>query len=329
MDEENQKKNPRHAALQAQTRLRQDYAAERINRVIQFLRTADLSMDDLSQRFVCNKFGYTQEGFSRAFKKQSGQLYADFVEDLRMKKLHSLLSKRRGTPPHISMLVAQTGFKNSKVLERTFRKHRGISLGDYLKKRQFDSDSARLDYRDFIGRPHANPKVQRAVFHIVDSDLQKDDVSLEVVAREVGCTDKTLSASFKKSLDINYFDFVSLVVVDKMKAIIAEKPDLDGNELAARVGYKNSKSVAGMFKKHAGCTPHVFKQQVAEKAEECIQVLEAKSFPDGVNQAYLDNHVQDFLENEEHDAFSDLAEMVQDVKGALQARWPLYQQLSQ
>lgn len=84
--------------------------------------------DDLSRKSVCRKFGYSESGIYRLFKRKLNTTFQDFVIKTRVEKSKQLLC---GTNKNTAEIAQICGFCDSAHMIREFKKSTGMTPKQY------------------------------------------------------------------------------------------------------------------------------------------------------------------------------------------------------
>jgi AraC family transcriptional regulator len=106
--------------------------------------------------------------------------------------------------------------------------------------------------------PH---KLRRAVEHITDHLEQEQEVSLAVVAEEVGMSYYHFSRSFKQSIGLSPINYITRQRIERAKRLLAET-ELPISEIALRTGFSSQSHFTTSFRKLAGVTPSSFRREM-------------------------------------------------------------------
>ncbi|TLS51259.1 response regulator [Paenibacillus antri] len=89
----------------------------------------------LDQKITLNEvaahFGFTPNYLGHLFKAETNQLFSDFLNELRMKRVCELL---QDPTKKIYEIADQVGYKNIIYFNRQFKQYAGVSPGEYRKK---------------------------------------------------------------------------------------------------------------------------------------------------------------------------------------------------
>ncbi|WP_394135068.1 AraC family transcriptional regulator [Aliivibrio fischeri] len=86
-----------------------------------------------------------------------------------------------------------------------------------------------------------------------------DDSSLEIWAKRVFSTERTLARRFQKELKMSFNDWRQRAKL--AKAMVLLKDAISINEIAYQLGYSQGSSFIKMFRKHTGVTPEQFRKE--------------------------------------------------------------------
>lgn len=111
------------------------------------------------------------------------------------------------------------------------------SLYDYLDK------AKNQYYRNII------EKVQKYI-----EDNAENNITLDLIAKEVHLSPFYLSRLFKSETKINFITYLNILRIKKSIELL-EKTDYSADLIAEKVGYNNTSYFCRIFKKHTGFTP--------------------------------------------------------------------------
>jgi AraC family transcriptional regulator len=104
--------------------------------------------------------------------------------------------------------------------------------------------------------PH---KLRRAVEHISEHLEQEQDISLAVVAEEVGMSYYHFSRSFKQSIGLSPINYITRQRIERAKRLLGET-ELPISEIALRTGFSSQSHFTTSFRRLAGVTPSSFRR---------------------------------------------------------------------
>jgi AraC family transcriptional regulator len=104
--------------------------------------------------------------------------------------------------------------------------------------------------------PH---KLRRALEQISDHLDQEQDISLAVVAEEVGMSYYHFSRSFKQSIGLSPINYITRQRIERAKRLLAET-ELPISEIALRTGFSSQSHFTTSFRRLAGVTPSSFRR---------------------------------------------------------------------
>jgi AraC-like DNA-binding protein len=111
------------------TRYVRPVAEGRLRQVIEYI--ADHYCEDISSASISEMFGYDESYFCRLFKSVVGVRPMEYIRVLRLEKARRLLTNEK---KGISKVALECGFSDVNYFTRCFRRHYGITAGEYRKK---------------------------------------------------------------------------------------------------------------------------------------------------------------------------------------------------
>lgn len=111
------------------TRYVRPVAEGRLRQVIEYI--ADHYCEDISSASISEMFGYDESYFCRLFKSVVGIRPMEYIRVLRLEKARRLLTNEK---TGISKIALECGFSDMNYFTRCFRRHYGITAGEYRKK---------------------------------------------------------------------------------------------------------------------------------------------------------------------------------------------------
>lgn len=106
-----------------------------------------------------------------------------------------------------------------------------------------------------------NEFLQRAI-QCVNDHLADVDFDREAFAREMGASQSTLYNKLRATTGMNVTNFIRDIRMKSVDSIIQSDPDLRVSDLAYRVGFKDPKYFATIFKKEFGMQPKEYIEQL-------------------------------------------------------------------
>lgn len=140
---------------------------------------------------------------------------------------------------------------------------------EILQKLQEDKVGTEQKYRfNKIGENEANAIISKLKICMDEKRLYlNEELKMPDLAKEVGCSNQTLSQIFNTFLNENYYDFINRYRVEEFKRIIAttdySKLTLKAN--AKKSGFSSYASFFRSFKEQTGITPNEFIQNFESK----------------------------------------------------------------
>lgn len=104
-------------------------AEGRLRQVIEYI--ADHYCEDISSSSISEKFGYDESYFCRLFKSIIGVRPMEYIRILRLEKARRIMAREKTS---ISKVAIECGFSDVNYFTRCFRRHYGVTAGEYRKK---------------------------------------------------------------------------------------------------------------------------------------------------------------------------------------------------
>lgn len=113
--------------------------------------------------------------------------------------------------------------------------------------------------RDQINSYQGGKMLKKALDYI-DSNYDKDTLSLNLVAEHTGMSANYLSAIFSQNMQKTFVEYVTEKRIEKAKKLL-KHTDKTSGEIAKEVGYKDSHYFSFVFKKLQGCSPREYRAE--------------------------------------------------------------------
>ena len=104
-------------------------AEGRLRQVIEYI--ADHYSEDISSRSLSEMFGYDESYFCRLFRTVVGVRPMEYIRVLRLDKARRLMLDEKKS---IAKVARECGFSDINYFSRCFRRHYGVTAGEYRKK---------------------------------------------------------------------------------------------------------------------------------------------------------------------------------------------------
>lgn len=124
-----------------------------------------------------------------------------------------------------------------------------------------------FDYIDMIFNIMINdnikadkPSLIKEALKYIDENYNRN-ITLEDVANYIHLNPQYLSRYFKKTMNMNFIDYISKLRINSSKKLLS-KTDLSINSIALKVGYMDSSYFCKVFKKIEGISPHKFRKNL-------------------------------------------------------------------
>ncbi|TBL80616.1 response regulator transcription factor [Paenibacillus thalictri] len=115
-----------------------------------------------------------------------------------------------------------------------------------------------------LGVPNSRQLVQQAV-EWVQSSYAREDLGLNLIAREIGLSPSYLSSMFKKEMKQNLSEYIVKLRIEKAQEHLRHT-DLKMYEVALKVGFSNPYYFSACFKNHTGMTPNEYKKSASRSS---------------------------------------------------------------
>ena len=92
---------------------------------------ADHYSEDISSRSLSEMFGYDESYFCRLFRTVVGVRPMEYIRVLRLDKARRLMLDEKKS---IAKVARECGFSDINYFSRCFRRHYGVTAGEYRKK---------------------------------------------------------------------------------------------------------------------------------------------------------------------------------------------------
>lgn len=114
-----------------------------------------------------------------------------------------------------------------------------------------------MGIRDRINSYQGGKMLKKALEYI-DTNYDRDALSLNLVAEQTGMSANYLSAIFSQSMQKTFVEYVTEKRIEKAKKLL-KQTDKTSGEIAKEVGYKDSHYFSFVFKKLQGCSPREYR----------------------------------------------------------------------
>lgn len=114
-----------------------------------------------------------------------------------------------------------------------------------------------IELRDNAAGNQYRSLLKQAVNYI-DANFQREDLSLNRVAKEVNISANYLSAVFSQEMKVTFVEYITGKRMEKARELL-RSTSLRSGEVAAAVGYRDPHYFSFLFKKTQGCTPRDYR----------------------------------------------------------------------
>jgi two-component system, response regulator YesN len=210
----------------------------------------DIKMPKMNGIELLKKIKETENNFEAILLSGYGE-FSYAKEGIRLGALDYLL--KPCIPDEIlhSVLKAKTKLENVKVLEKT--------LHD-LKRSVEEIEHSKQNSNVINEEIQAKVPVHKTVRSAVDIIQLKynQNITLDLLAKEVFVSTAYLSSLFKQELGINFLDYLHKYRINEAKKLL--KDGLKVYAVAKMVGYQDERHFSTTFKKWTGITPSDFQR---------------------------------------------------------------------
>lgn len=133
---------------------------------------------------------------------------------------------------------------------------RNVTVED-LKRYLSDIFLRAIELRDNAAGRQYRSLLKQAVAYI-DVNFQREDLSLNRVAKEVNISANYLSALFSQEMNVTFVEYVTGKRMEQARELL-RSTKLRSGEVAAAVGYRDPHYFSFLFKKTQGCTPRDYR----------------------------------------------------------------------
>ena len=92
----------------------------------------------------------------------------------------------------------------------------------------------------------------------IDKNYTDENISLNSVAQALGISPNYLSACFSQKMEISFVEYITKKRMSRAKQLL-QRTNLRTSEIAAEVGYRDSRYFSFVFRKTQGCSPRAFR----------------------------------------------------------------------
>lgn len=145
--------------------------------------------------------------------------------------------------------------------------------GGFLKVNEIKNSSTIFELKEFfvkslshvceILRPDMKDMKSQTidkVIKIINKKYFERDLSLKYVADELNISDSYLSRLFKKEIDMNFMDYLTLIRIEKAKKFLTDTI-MKNSEIAYRIGFNDAGYFSQVFRKKMNMTPSEYREK--------------------------------------------------------------------
>lgn len=143
-------------------------------------------------------------------------------------------------------------------IDKTMISFKGQTFNQLLIETEGLIKQVEYAQQSFHNQRHVD-SIQQIKKYIIDHSHQ--DISLELLADEMGFSPIYISKMFKEKLGVNYIDFLTECRIEKAKELI-RNPQKSIKEIALESGYHDPNYFSKVFKKVTGMSPKSYQARV-------------------------------------------------------------------
>ena len=164
---------------------------------------------------------------------------------------------------HISFFMSEAGVDFSRVIKKEQQELTGLQNNGSIreiKKTLLDILEKCFGCMKTRKIPVTQRKVQDAI-DFIDDNFYKKDMSLNMVAGEIGANASYLSSIFKKEKGCSLSRYLTQVRLEQAKKYLIEYPDKTLIDISEAVGYSDVYYFSKNFKKYYGISPSKYMEE--------------------------------------------------------------------
>jgi len=125
-----------------------------------------------------------------------------------------------------------------------------------IKQLQNEMDSILDELSEYMERKSQenSTSIKDDIVSFIESNYENPNLSVSMVADEIGVSDVHLTRVFKKETGSGVLEYIHRVRIEKAKELMKQK-NISIKDVAEKVGYYNSVAFIRVFKKYEGITP--------------------------------------------------------------------------
>lgn len=128
---------------------------------------------------------------------------------------------------------------------------------------QWLAETVRRAFKEIDGvRENYTRSIVTQIYEYVHENYGREDLNLNVIAKEVSFSPSYISLLFKRETGTNLFDYIISYRIEKAKSLLRNR-DLQISDVGAVVGYPNPSYFSIVFKKNTGRSPKEFRDAAA------------------------------------------------------------------
>lgn len=146
-----------------------------------------------------------------------------------------------------------------------FKQHSQCLVDDIQRKML--NDRPLMAYRRLSLKSHID-REKRAVLEYMAKEYANPDLNLELLMKDLGVNRKKVNEILREELGFTFRAYLNKLRLTEAARLVCGNQDLNINEIAFSVGYRNVTHFNKVFKDEYGCSPGMFKKLQAGQASE-------------------------------------------------------------
>jgi len=137
-------------------------------------------------------------------------------------------------------------------------------LHSFLNRADFENLCEIITLACNTAKDDYNSDIVRKAMRFVEHNYSNTELSVSVIAENLGITSTYLSHLFNKSTNEKLLDYISRCRIEHAKELLTN-PDSTVQDVALEVGYVNPKTFRRLFKKHTGMLPNQYRSATTDE----------------------------------------------------------------
>jgi len=208
----------------------------------------------------CYSFSSEEEGLLKNYILQGNSSGAIALVS-RILKSCSAKNNNPDVLKYISFDIVSTILKVSEAGEN--EKALADMLHGFLNRTDFENLCEIITLSCNTAKDDSNGDIVRKTMRFVEHNYRNTELSVSMIAENLGITSAYLSHVFNKSKNEKLLDYISRCRIEHAKELLTN-PDFTVQMVSQEVGYTNSKTFRRLFKKYTGMLPTEYRSSVID-----------------------------------------------------------------